>query len=263
MTKAKNHFVLIVGYFIAILFFLFNVLSVSAQSFESLFQQGLRLEREMNEKAALIKYREAQKLKPLDLKVLCKCSDLSGSIGNKEKNSSIRNKYFETSLSFAKIACNNYPKSDESNVSLSIAMGRIALTKSGKDKIEFVKGIKVYADRAVSINPNNFIAWHVLGKWYYEISNLNFIEKTAVKLFFGSLPEASFQESIKAFEKAKSLSNGFMQNYLELARVYIKTGQDSLALTNLNQLIQFSPSSEDDKISIIEAHKLLESLRGS
>ncbi len=250
----------IVHYVLLILFFYFIPTISKAQSFESLVQEGMRFELASNEKAALLKYREAQKIKPLDITVLCKCSDLSGNIGAYEKNNSLRDKYFETSLSFAKIACNNYPKSDEANVSMSIAMGRIALTKSGKDKIELVKGIKEYADNAIKINPNNAIAWHVLGKWNYEISNLNFIEKTAVKLIFGALPAASFQKSINAFEKAKKLSIGFMQNYLELAKAYKKTGQSKLAINNLNELIKLTPVSENDRIVLSEAKSILETI---
>ena len=260
MTKSKYQFRLLTIASIALLFLL-NSITVFAQTFESLFQDGLNFEKQMNEKAALLKYREAQKLKPLDIKVLTKCSDLSGSIGHKEKSNTLKNKYYETSLSFAAIACKSYPNSDEANVSMSIAMGRIALTKSGKDKIDYVKGIKLHADRAIAINPNNYIAWHVMGKWYYEISNLNFIEKAAVRLFFGSLPEASFQEAIKAFEKAKSLSVGFVQNYLELAKAYKKNGQDKKASATLNYLIYLPANSEDDKIILKEAHQIMKSLK--
>ncbi len=262
MKRKRTYFSKFPISFIVIIFpFLLTADISIAQSFESIMQEGLKMEQASNEKAALIKFREAQKLKPTDLTVLCKCSDLSGSIGNKEKSLKLRNKYFETSLSFAKIACNTYPKSDEANVSMSIALGRIALTKNGKDKIELVKDIKSYADNAIKLNPNNAIAWHVLGKWYYEISNLNFIEKNAVNLFFGKLPEASFQKSINAFEKAKILSKDFMQNYLELARAYKKTGQNRLALSNLNDLIKLPAKTQNDILLINEAKLLLNSIQ--
>lgn len=258
MSKVSFNWLLYVV--ISLFLFQLNPFLSPAQSFETLIQEGAKLELAFNEKEALLKYREAQKLKPLDLNVLCKCSYLSGSIGNREKNNSIRDKYFENALSFAKIAYHNYPNSDEANVRMSVALGRIALTKSGKDKIDLVKGIKTFAENAIQLNPDNSTAWHVLGKWYYEISDLNFIEKTAVKLIFGGFPDASFKKAIDAFEKAKKLNVGFMQNYLELAKAYKKIGQTKSTIVNLNELIKLTPGSENDRIVLNEAKLILKSI---
>ena len=228
-----------------------------AQTFDSLFQRGLQLEQLFNEKQALIKFQEAQKLNPNLLQVLCKCSDLCSRIGAREKNEKIKLDYFNSALSFAKKAYGLYPSNDEANVEMSIALGRIALTKSGEDKILMVKEIKKYADKAIQINPNNFKAWHILGKWHYEISSLNFIEKTAIKIFYGGLPESSFKMSIKAYEKAKSLNSNFCLNYLELAKAYQKNEDINQAIINLKQLLQLTNSIQDDAAIKKEASDLL------
>lgn len=228
-----------------------------AQNFDSLYQRGLQLEQSFNEKQALIKLQEAQKLNPNHLQVLCKCSDLCSRIGAREKNEKIKLDYFNSALSFAKKAYALYPSNDEVNVEMSVALGRIALTKSGEDKISMVKEIKKYADKAIQINSNNFKAWHILGKWHYEISNLNFIEKAAIKIFYGGLPESSFNMSIKAYEKAKSINSKFCLNYLELAKAYQKNDNINQAITNLKQLIQLPNSIEDDVAIKKEAFDLL------
>ena len=228
-----------------------------AQSFDSLYQRGIQLEQTFNEKQALIKFQEAQKLNPNHLQVLCKCSDLCSRIGAREKNEKIKLDYFNSSLFFAKKAYSISPDSDEANVEMSVAIGRIALTKSGEDKIILVKEIKTYADKAIQINPINFKAWHILGKWHYEISNLNFIEKAAIKIFYGGLPESSFKMSIKAYEKAKSINSKFCLNYLELAKAYQKNGNINQAITNLKQLLQLPNSIEDDATIKKEASDLL------
>ena len=63
-----------------------------------------------------------------------------------------------------------------------------------------------------------------------------------------------------AFEKAKKLSVGFMQNYLELAKAYKKIGQTKSAIVNLNELIKLTPGSENDRIVLSEAKLLLKSI---
>lgn len=228
-----------------------------AQDFDSLFQRGLQLEQSFNEKQALIKFQEAQKLIPNHLQVLCKCSDLFSRIGAREKNEKIKLDYFNSALLFAKKAYGLYPNNDDANVEMSIALGRIALTKSGDEKISMVKEIKIFADKAIQINPNNFRAWHILGKWHYEISNLNFIEKAAIKIFYGGLPESSFTLSIKSYEKAKSLNSKFCLNYLELAKAYQKNDDINQAITILKQLLQLPNSIEDDVAIKKEASDLL------
>jgi len=231
-----------------------------AQGFESIFQQGLNYELALNEKAALLKYIEAQKLQPLNLEVLYKCSDLCGRIGNREKKIELRNDYFASSMSYAKIAIKQYPTSDVSNIAMAIVLGHVALTKSPKEKVSIVIEIKKYAEKAIRYNPVNAIAWHVLGKWYYEVSNLNFFEKMALKIMYSDLPNASFDDAIKYFEKAKSIDRDFMLNYFELAKSYLKNNQKSKAKIVLSELIKLQYKTEDDILIKKEADKLLKTL---
>jgi tetratricopeptide (TPR) repeat protein len=109
-----------------------------------------------------------------------------------------------------------------------------------------VKEIKNYAETAIKLNNTNYKAWHVLGKWYYEVSNLNLFERTAVQIFYGGLPEASFKKSIMAFEKARSLTRNFCLNNLELARAYHKNDENAKAIIILQELQKMSNFTEDD-----------------
>ena len=243
--------------FLILLWCLKISITTIAQPFDSLFEVGLQLERNFNEKQALLKFNEAQKLNPSNLQILCKCSEICNRIGAREKNPKSKSAYFQSALAFAKKAHDLYPNNDESNVVMSMALGRIALTKSGEDKIALVKEIKSYADKAIRINASNFKAWHILGKWHYEISSLNFLEKTAIKLFYVGLPESTLDSSINAYEKAKALSNKFCLNYLELAKAYYKNDNYVKAVENLKILIKLPNTIEDDVSIKKEAYQLL------
>ncbi len=230
-----------------------------SQDFNALVKEADRLEAVPDEKGAFRVFGEALKLNPLNVYVLTKCSELCSRIGNREKDHASRDSYYKAAITYAKIALKHHPESDEAHVAMAIAAGRTALTKSGKEKISTVKDIRQHAEKAIQINPNNFKAWHILGKWNYEVSNLSVIEKAATKVFYGGLPNASFKASVAAYEKAKALKPGFVLNYLELAKAYKKNGEKQKAIESLKTAISLPVATEDDPRIKNEAASLLKS----
>ena len=98
------------------------------------------------------------------------------------------------------------------------------------------RDVKAYAETAVRLDPNNFRAWHILGKWNYEISNLNFAERSFARVFYGKLPPASLDDAIRDFDKSRSLFPGLLLNYLELAKSYHRKDQERKAIAYLHVL---------------------------
>ena len=212
-----------------------------------LIKEGEQWEVQMNEKSAMEKFKQAIALEPTNVYVLCKISELYSRIGNREASKSTRDSYYTNAVAYAKKA----------NVAMAIAYGRIALTKSGKEKVGLVKEIKHYADVALVANKQNFKAWHILGKWHYEVSSLNMVERTAVRLFYGGLPDASFKKSITCYEVAKKLKAGFILNYLELAKAYYKNNETSKSLEQLRILLALPITTQDDNRIKTEASLLI------
>jgi tetratricopeptide (TPR) repeat protein len=240
--------------------FLFSANILIAQDANALIKEGQRLEGIFDEAGALVKYKEALKLAPQNMTALSRSSELCSSIGNKQNNTKNRDIYFQTALVYAQTGLRLYPESDITNISMAIAVGRIVLTKSGKEKIVYVKDLKAYAEKAIKINPSNFKGWHILGKWHYEVANLTALERAAAKLFFGALPAASFANAIICYEKAKTLNPNFLLNYLELARVYKKTGETAKAKAALTTLQGLKNTAADDATIKVQAKTMLDSL---
>ena len=71
-------------------------LKIFAQDFNSVFEEGLRLERLPDEKKALVMFVEAQKINPKNLPALYKCSEMYSRIGARESNHKIRDQYFQS-----------------------------------------------------------------------------------------------------------------------------------------------------------------------
>ena len=129
---------------------------------------------------------------------------------------------------------------------MAIALGRTSLSKSGKEKIISAREIKKYVDIALANDPRNFKAWHVMGRWQYEISNLNGLERSLVKILYGGLPPATLKQSITAFEKARTLRPEFILNYFEMAKAYENNNNKVKAIAYLNLMLTLPNQTEDD-----------------
>jgi hypothetical protein len=240
-------------------FLLFIIISTNSfsQDINAIIKEADRLEAAADERAAFLKFKEVLKLQPNNLHALTRAAELCSSIGNRETNTKVRDDYFNVALIYAKTAYKLYPESDAANVSMAIALGRIILLKSGKEKIVYVKELKSNSEKAIAVNPNNFRAWHILGKWHYEVSNLSAFERTAAKIFYGALPSSSLASSINCYEKAKALNSNFALNYLELAKAYKRNGEKTKAIAQINYLLTLPNKLQDDERIKGEARGLL------
>lgn len=227
-------------------FLLTSVSTLRSQDIPALIREADRLESIPDEKAAFSKFKLVLKLDHSNLYALTKCSELCSRIGNREPDPKARDSYYAAAVIYARNALKLYPQSDEANVVMGIAIGRTSLVKSGKEKIIAAKDIMHYAEAALKINPNNFKAWHIIGKWNYEVSSLNFMEKAATKVFYGGLPNASLKNAIAAYEKARALKATFLLNYLELAKACKKNKEKQKALALLKALLLQPSQTEDD-----------------
>ncbi|MBP6023034.1 hypothetical protein [Ferruginibacter sp.] len=244
-------------FFIIILISILTCLKPAAQDVAAIVKEADRLEALPDEHGALLKFIEAIKLQPNHLHALSKGSELCSRIGQRQNNTKMRDDYYAAAKVYAENALKIDPTYSEANTAMAIMLGRTTLTKSGKEKVIAAKDLKKYVDAAIKSNPLNFLGWHVLGRWHYEISNLNFIERAAVKMFYGGFPPSSLKEGIAAFEKAKAIAPGFILNYYELAKAYYRNDETPKAIAILNQMLLLPNHTEDDPTIKETGKKLL------
>ena len=218
-----------------------------AQDINALIKEGNRLEAVPDEKAAFRKFKEVLKVNATNMYALNKCSELCSRIGQRETvNTKLRGEYYAAAKIYAQTALKVEPKNSEANCVMAIALGRSSMAKTGREKIENAKEVKKYVDAAIAGDAGNFKAWHVLGRWQYEISNLNSLERGLVKLFYGGLPPATLKQSIASFEKARVLRPEFLLNYFEMAKAYKDNDSKAKAIAYLQLMITLPNQTEDD-----------------
>ena len=228
-----------------------------SQDLTALLHQAARLEAEFREEEALPVYQEVLRLQPHNIVALCKCSDLSCRIGNRQTNREKKIGYFKAGYGYAQAAWLLDSTDAEVNIVMAFSLARMALIQSGKERVAAANDIRRYAGNAIKYDPRNYKGYHILGRWNYEVSGLNFIERTFARWFFGALPDASLDEAIGYYEKSKALNPGFILNYYELARAYRREGKKDEAIRLLRQMETLKDGMYDDREVRKEGRALL------
>ncbi len=229
-----------------------------AQDLGQLIREAEVQEQGFHENEAFLKYAEVVKKDPNNLLALWKCSELSSRIGARQTDKEKMRPYFIAARNYAAAAIRVNPNSSEANCAMGFALGRVSGVSSTKERVELAKDVKAYIDKAIQLDPNNFRAWHILGRWNFEVSNLNLAEKSFARLFYGKIPSATLDDAVIDFEKSRSLNPAFLLNYLELAKCYHRKDDDKKAMYNLRLLLSMPNSMYDDARAKTVARKLIE-----
>lgn len=238
------------------------MLTAGAQDINVLLKEADNLEKQLKEPEALDRYKQVLLQNPVQLKALVKAAELNVALGNRQTDKTSKRLYYETALSFANRAFMADSSQADASYAMSMTSGKMTDVETENRKIvAYVKDVKKYADRALSINPNHARANYTLGKWHYEMANLSGVKKMAVKLFYGGLPEGNLDDAIMHMEKCRSLEPYFVSNYLDLAKAYKDNRRPAQAIEVLNRLVKLPTRSTDDIANKAEGAKLLESMQ--
>jgi tetratricopeptide (TPR) repeat protein len=244
-----------------LLSFLFLSSRSVAQDIAVLLNRGAQLEAAFREDEALPLYEKAAQLQPGNIVALIHCSDLLCRVGHRLKDRDKMIAYFRSAYTYAQRAYRIDSANSEANVVMAFSLARLALDQSGKERVVSANEIRRLAEQAIRDDPGNFKAYHILGRWHFEVSGLNFVERTLARWFFGTLPESSLEECISNLERSKALRPDFMLNYFELARAYHREGQNGRAIALLTQMERLPDVMYDDRTVREQGEKLLKELR--
>ena len=106
--------------------------------------------------------------------------------------------------------------------------------------------VRSEAVEATRLNPRYALAWHVLGRWHFEIANLNILLRTLAEAVYGKMPEASFEKAIEYMSKAVQLEPGNALFHAELGRAYLAVGRTADAKRELEKSLTLPRRSRDD-----------------
>ncbi len=233
-----------------------------AQDVNVMLKEAENLEYKLKEVEALDKYKQVLVEDGKNLKALVKSAELTAAIGARLPAKKDKQLYYQSALAFAQRAINVDATSADANYVVAVASGKLTDVETENKKIvAYVKDVKVYVDKALSINPNHAKANYTLGKWHLEMVNLAGYKKVAVKLLYGGLPNGTLESAILYMEKCRSIDQYFMLNCLDLAKAYVQNSKPPKAIEVLQKLVKLPLRTADDAAIKEEGKKMLTDLQ--
>jgi tetratricopeptide (TPR) repeat protein len=117
---------------------------------------------------------------------------------------------------------------------LAAALALKADKIGAKEKLNRATEIKRELDRALELNPNDDVAWSMLGSYNFEASKIGWFSRFMGGTFVGQMPKGSREEAEKNFKKAISLNPRVIRHYHELALLYLEENRKQEALNALS-----------------------------
>jgi tetratricopeptide (TPR) repeat protein len=169
-----------------------------------------------------------------------------------------RAEYYQKSNFYAQKAVEINPEGAKGHRTFSIAIGRVALDAGAKERVRLSKEVKKEVDLAIKLDPNDDIAYHVLGRWNRKLANLSWIERGFANMFLGGVPEdASDENAAASFKKAIEINPGYINHHLELGMTYEMMDMEEEAKTEYQKCLNLPKSSAaDDKHKATAKEKL-------
>ncbi|PRY11950.1 tetratricopeptide repeat protein [Pontibacter ummariensis] len=213
---------------------------------EQLLQRAEQLLNNYKDIEALVLYEEVLAESPDNYEALCKASFLHSRIGDRYQDETRKIEHFSKARQYAVQAYELSPHDAESNYVMALAMASEAMVSGPRQRLVDINEVKRFADAALACNSEHAGAWHILGRWYFKMANLNFAEKAASKLLFGGVNKATNQEAADAIEKAIAYNPNNIRYYYDLACIYEEMKEKEACISTLQKALTVNLETKDE-----------------
>jgi tetratricopeptide (TPR) repeat protein len=236
-----------------------------AETLDELLAQGDNLATEQfDNKGALDKYMQADKLSPNNFEVYWRLSrtyvDIAEHMpsGSDEQKDN-QQKEFQIALDYAEKAVKLAPDQSICYLRRAIVNGKIALFKGVFTAISLVKSVKSDVEKSIKIGNGGVyvqsLSHYVLGRTHAKVCEKAYLIRLPLGLGWGDIDVAESE-----LKKAISIRPDFKMFYYELSKVYIEEDENDKAKDALNKVIQLPKKDEDDDQLSADAKKMLKEL---
>ena len=209
-------------------------------------EQGDSFDRQFKSAQALAAYEKALATDPNNADLLRKISkqyvEMVLDAPSKKEKLRLAQLGYDTALQAKKLD----PGDPEVRVTVAIAAGRLAFYSEPRRRLELSGVVRSESAESVKLDPRFALGWHVLGRWNYEIANLNSVLRVMAEAVYGKMPPASNDEAIRALSRAVELEPGNALFHAELGRAYLAAGRKVEAKRELQKSLTLPRRSRDD-----------------
>jgi len=165
--------------------------------------------------------------------------------------------YAQTALKYASRAVAKGPSLSEAHLALAIASGKITDFVDNRTKMEYARVIQSEAEKAVQLNPKNDLAFLVLAKWNFEMSDLNPILRGIAQMLYGQVPASSQEKAVEYFKKAIAIAPDRIVHHFGYAQALDRMGKKEEARGEYQKVLQLAATDNEERQDQKEAAKAL------
>jgi len=133
--------------------------------------------------------------------------------------------FYRKAEELARISLRIDSTKSEPHTWLAVALGSVAVFEGSKAKVRLCNEIKHHLDAAIAINPDDDVAYSILGSFYVALGNISWFERQLAKIFIGKLPDGGYEEAEQAFTKAIALAPDVVRHHYALGMLYRSLGR--------------------------------------
>ncbi|HZW39454.1 MAG TPA: hypothetical protein VFF33_09160 [Ignavibacteriaceae bacterium] len=216
-----------------------------------------------NQKALNI-FQEAYKIAPDDFEVLLKLTRSYLDVGEEYMKNGDKGKaefYYNKAIQFSETMKLKFPEQSETWAYLAASNGDMATFKGSKDKIKYGALVEKYAKKAIELDEKDTMAYVILGLFYFELSKLNWFERTFANTFLGKIPDGGLPEAEQNFKKALRLEPEWIKPIYHLSEIYREKDMNKEEFALLKKVVSLPEKNFRDKYLKVEARERLQELQ--
>ena len=132
--------------------------------------------------------------------------------------------------------------------------------EGNREKFEASRIIKSAADKVIKLDPGSDLGWHVLGRWHLALAGVSALQRALAQFAYGKLPDSTYGDAARCFEKAIELNPNRLMHYIELGRVYANMGRTGEARSLITKGLAMRDTEKDDPETKRQGQELLANL---
>jgi tetratricopeptide (TPR) repeat protein len=255
MKKSQPAKLLVVSFFSVTMAF-----AAWSSPIDELVAQGNVYDEKFEPAEALKFYLPAEKEEPENVELILRIARQYRHLMADASNAEEKLKFGGLAMAYANRAVELAPKEPEAHLSVAITHVKMVPVLGNKENMEASRQIKASVDKAISLDQDKDIAWHILGCWHQRLANVGMVKRTLAVLVYGGLPEASYDDSVKCFEKAIKLNPSRLMNYIELGRTYAQMDKTAEAREYIEKGLAMPCVGKDDPEAKVRGRETLKEL---
>jgi len=234
--------------------------AMGAESAEELIQKGDVFYDKLEAAEALKFYLPAEKLDSNNARLLVRIARQYRHLMSDATKTSEKKQLGASAVNYAQRAVALAPNDPETHLALAISYGKLLPIEETGQKIATSRLIKVASDKVIALDPNNDLAWQVLGRWYLGLAEIGGVKRALAQVKYGKLPPAKYEDAVRCFEKAIALNPNRLMHFIELGRTYAQMGRDADARKFITKGLAMAETEYDDPETKNRGRQILKKL---